>query len=363
MAKRSEKRNYLVLIGVAVLLIGILGLFVLNADTLYVSGKAVTSSTKSVIEKSPQKNVQCSISKNIPVGETITGNNKFDNIIGPDLLSYLNRFTINFGSKTIKARELIVSGQAINDFNDPNFVTVADSISSHDKNYENDVFLESTKDSLKYYYAFDTPILVSSATPENPLIIKFLGKFLKITGTSADGTAISAEYGNDRQMKVGETFSGIKLENVGNTGSIAVNVNGVSGTIAEGKTKLVGGINIFNWESFFHKNINNRKATLVIDAGEAKEFRDGDVYIGENENSPHWTWNIGGLQENTLTIPSAKSEFLGPYIGIENDIVYDDASDYPPTVGECLKFPRLYLKVCLDNVQKNAAKVTIKGKC
>ncbi|MBS3095530.1 hypothetical protein J4231_02530, partial [Candidatus Woesearchaeota archaeon] len=50
------------------------------------------------------------------------------------------------------------------------------------------------------------------------------------------------------------------------------------------------------------------------------------------------------------TTTATSSEFTGPFIGIENDFVYDDASDNPPGVGDCIDLPNNYISICYDSL-------------
>jgi len=80
--------------------------------------------------------------------------------------------------------------------------------------------------------------------------------------------------------------------------------------------------------------------SFVIDD---KIVRDGDAFVGEDPNNPNWVWDLNNLMGDN------------PIVGVENDFIYNDDSDNPPKVGECIYLPFNYAKICLDslNVKDN----------
>lgn len=81
---------------------------------------------------------------------------------------------------------------------------------------------------------------------------------------------------------------------------------------------------------------------MVIERnGDLETVMDGDAFIGENQEDPNWVWDLNGL------------DTYSPSIAVENDFVYNDDSDNPPKVGECIYLPNNYAKICLDGLNVN----------
>ena len=81
----------------------------------------------------------------------------------------------------------------------------------------------------------------------------------------------------------------------------------------------------------------------VIRNGVREVVNNGDAFWGEDINDPDWVWNIDGWWTSTA----------GPKFGIENDFIYNDDSDNPPRLGECVQLPNEYGRVCLDGLSND----------
>ncbi len=75
-------------------------------------------------------------------------------------------------------------------------------------------------------------------------------------------------------------------------------------------------------------------------------FKDGDAYIGQNVDDPDWVWDLADF--NTPN----------PKMGVENDFVWNDPTDKPVGVGQCIKLPNDYIKVCLESLNNDYSKTT-----
>ena len=275
------------------------------------------------------------VSEEIPLGEVIAGGAKLDTTLKHYKLSGLKDDTIDFQDETYDFHEEIQLTSTSDNLD------VETSLTTGDDDYESNVYLEIARDAIKYCYVFDENINISTATQDEPLEIEFLGKTLKVTDVT-DSDTFTIQVGEEYTLSPDEsvTVAGktVTLKNVGSGGTVLVDVDGVTATIAQDTTKTVNGIKIRPIEYFYSDEKSERMATLIIGEETTKTYNDGDAYIGEDEDNPNWVWDLAGLTTNS------------PTLCVENDFVKDDYSDNPAGVGECYTLPNDYAKVCLDSL-------------
>jgi hypothetical protein len=292
------------------------------------------------------------VSEDVPLGDPIASgaSRTVDKELEDNQVSSLWDGEIAFQSASYDTRELIELGQGTK------FSRISTSLTSNDDDYQTDVVLESDVDSIKYYYAFDDVIQLNKTTSTNPLTIKFLGKTLKITDIdSSTDNKFSAYVGTEYFMDVGDSVEvdgkKVTLTNVGEGGSIVIDVDGVVEVVTS-TAKTVNGIEIKVDQTFYETVKAQRSASLILGKEAQQTYKDGDAYIGENKDDPNWVWNIGNLQSYSATTTSTTAEFTtgGPYLGVENDFTWNDAADNPPAIGECIELPNKYVSICLDSL-------------
>ena len=292
------------------------------------------------------------VTEDIPLGSNISDAQSYtlDNELADDDIDSLFDGTITFNSADYDTEELVEVNQG------GNTVSVETSLTSSEDDYQTDVVLEIARDSIKYYYTFNEALNLSLATTSIPFEAKFLGKNLKITDIDdTDFSKFTAYVGSEYFMNSGDSVVSegktVKLSRVGSGGAIVIDVDGVTETITSGGTETINGIEITNDETFYDSNNQAASAaTLVVGKDSQETYKDGDAYPGEDEDNPDWVWNTGNLKDGTATTTSTTGEFTGPYLGIENDFVYNDDSDNPPKIGECLDMPNNYVSICLDSL-------------
>ena len=293
------------------------------------------------------------VSEDIPLGGNISDANTYtmDQELADDDVESLLDDTITFQGAEYDIEEFLEVNQA------GNAISVQTSLTSTEDDYQTDVVLEVARDAIKYYYAFSESITVNQTTSSDPLEIKFLGKTLKITDiddtTEGKFTAyVGSEFFMDSGDAVVVDGKTVKLTRVGSAGAIVIDVDGVTETISSGSTKTVNAIEIVNDETFYDSNNQAASAASLIIGSDAQEtYKDGDAYAGEDKDNPDWVWNVGNIKSaTTSSTSSTTAEFSGPYFGIENDFIYNDDSDNPPKIGECLDLPNNYLSVCMDSL-------------
>jgi hypothetical protein len=290
------------------------------------------------------------ISEDIPLGDPIAdaASRTLDQQLEDDDIDSLWDGSVTFQSGTYDTREILELGQ------NGKYSKIQTGLTSNDDDYQTDVVLEADVDSIKYYYIFDESIQLNKSTSTNPLTIKFLGKTLKITDIdTATDNKFSAYVGTEYFMDVGDSVEvdgkKVTLVNVGEGGSIVIDVDGVVEVVSS-TAKTVNGIEIKVDQTFYETVKAQRSASLILGKEAQQTYADGDAYVGENEDDPNWVWNIGNLQTYASTTTSDTAEYSGPYLGIENDFVMNDASDNPPGIGECIDLPNNYVSICLDSL-------------
>src|SRR3989344_370267 len=293
------------------------------------------------------------VSEDIPLGANISDSQSYtmDIELADDDVDSLLDSTTTFQGAEYDVEELLEINQA------GNKVSVETSLTSAEDDYQTDIVLEVARDSIKYYYAFSEAIQVNKTTSSDPLNIKFLGKTLKVTDVDDDTEGkftayVGSEYFLDSGDSVVANGKTVKLVRVGSAGAIVVDVDGVTETLSSGTTKTVNGVEIVNDETFYDSNNQAASSASLIIGKDAQEtYKDGDAYVGEDKDNPDWIWNVSNIQASTTSsTPSTTGEYTGPYFGIENDFIYNDDSDNPPKVGECLDLPNNYVSVCLDSL-------------
>ena len=82
--------------------------------------------------------------------------------------------------------------------------TIETSLTSQDDDYASGVFLESMRDRIKYYYKFDSPLYLTNATEQNPVIINFLNDRVLIQRIVSP-TSFVIGYCGDGTCNIGES--------------------------------------------------------------------------------------------------------------------------------------------------------------
>ena len=292
------------------------------------------------------------VTEEIPLGSNTSDAQSYtlDVELGDDDVESLLDTEITFQSSDYDIEELLEINQA------GNAVVVATSLTSSEDDYQTDVVLEIARDAIKYYYVFSETIQPNDSTSANPLEVKFLGKTLKLTSIDdTDNTKFTAQVGAEYFLNSGDSVVSegktVTLSRVGSGGAIVVDIDGVTETVPSSSTETINGIEITNDETFYDSNNQAASAATVIVGEDAQEtYKDGDPYVGEDDDNPDWVWNTNNLNSKAATTTDTTAEFTGPYLGIENDFIYNDDSDNPPKVGECIDLPNNYVSVCIDSL-------------
>lgn len=282
----------------------------------------------------------------VEIGQKLSETQNIDTRLTDSDIEGLIDSYINFDSERIDVSELLIVGGNAKD------VTVASSLTG-DEDYGSNIVLEVDKGAIRYFYNFDDSIDLSQVTDDEPLDIVVLGSPITITKINSD-SSFTAIVGETKTLNPGEKITvnshEITLTNVNENGKINLDVDGVSKTLNEGSSLSVKGIEIYNKETFYDQDYERRDAVIVVGEEAVQTYRDGDAFIGEDEDNPDWIWNIGNLEVVEASSPTETTDGTGPFIGVVNDFILDDAKDNPPGIGEYINLPNNYLKIGIESL-------------
>lgn len=207
-----------------------------------------------------------------------------------------------------------------------------------DEDFEDNAFLEVSKDAVKYCYVFDDSLdagyYFSNTSSTYPFEIEFLGGTLTITGASA--SSITAQIGAKELIRAGESItvagSTVILESTTSSKAV-ISCGGTTKAVAEGGSTAICGLEVVVDTLIDDEGTDNDQAILVVGEDATKTYRDADEYIGQDEDDPDWIWDLANLNTDNPTLC----------------IEYDQQLDEPDEVvymGETLCLPSDY--VCID---------------
>ena len=285
--------------------------------------------------------------EDIKIGETLASSTEIDTILEKNDLDGLLDEQISFDGENIDVKEMLILGTTGKD------ITVVSSLTG-DEDYEEDVVLEIDRGALRYFYHFDDELDTSTVDDDEKLNIKVLGHDIAITKINSD-SSFTALVGETKSLVPGDVFElnhhVITLTNVGQDGTILLDIDGEGKTIEKDQSIRVNSIEVYNKATFYEDDIERRQAFIVIGEEAIQTYKDGDAFIGEDKDDPNWVWNIGNLETVAASNPTATSDGTGPFIGVVNDFVMNDDRDSPPKAdGPIVVFPNNYLKLGIDSL-------------
>ena len=197
-------------------------------DLANMTGRTIFTYTNASVSDSLTSVLQ----KEIPLGSVI-GEDAYFGFSIPATQNFLNRFS---GIGYHVHDEIILFGDG------PHLET---SLSSGDDTYGTNAYLPLRAGALRYYYAFDDPILLTAATPDASVHVQFLDHALILT--EVEEHRILTETGQEYILNVGEsvnvngniiTLEGVAIPNV------VLDINGEQEILKDGIRQRIQGINI-----------------------------------------------------------------------------------------------------------------------
>jgi len=275
----------------------------------------------------------------VPLGANVTNDGTsslLDATLKDDDLSGLQDTTIDLNGTNYDVHDEVQLSAGVK-------VVVSTSVSDDD--YVSDPYMEFAKKSLKYCYQFDEAVDLDVHTSSSTALeIDFLGQNLEIQDI-VSATSIQAVAGTEKFFDAGDSLevAGKTVTFVkSGTASAVVDVDGEQEVISTGTTETVNGIKIRVKETFNEDGTEFDSAVLIVGLDALETYKDGDAYIGEDEDDPDWIWDF-----TTLTTAGTGDT---NDICVENDFAINDLSDNPPGVGEYISFPHDFIQIGIDSL-------------
>ncbi|HLC73507.1 MAG TPA: hypothetical protein VJH20_02620 [Candidatus Nanoarchaeia archaeon] len=220
-----------------------------------------------------------------------------------------------------------------------------------DEDWQEKIFITVPKQGICYKYTFDTSLvsgnLITKAKSTDPITINFLGQELEIQ--NATNTQLVVNSGERFDMKAGDEVQvegkTVKLESATSSNKVRVCVDTTCEVVREDDEQIINGLEVRAEDVSDDQGIEFDAATLFIGLNARETFKDGEEYIGEDEDNPVWVWMLANLNA------------AQPTIGLRFDLSLDspDESDnpayeHPLYEGESLCLPRDYACVTFDSM-------------
>ena len=155
------------------------------------------------------------------------------------------------------------------------------------------------------------------------------------------GERFDMKAGDEVQVE-GKT---VKLESATSSNKVRVCVDTTCEVVREDDEQIINGLEVRAEDVSDDQGIEFDAATLFIGLNARETFKDGEEYIGEDEDNPVWVWMLANLNA------------AQPTIGLRFDLSLDspDESDnpayeHPLYEGESLCLPRDYACVTFDSM-------------
>lgn len=220
-----------------------------------------------------------------------------------------------------------------------------------DEDWQDRVFITFPKQSICYRYTFDSQLAtgntLTSAKSSDPVTINFLGQELEIQ--NATNTSMVVNSGERFDLKAGDSVQvegkTVTLISATSSNKVRVDVDGVSEVIKEDDEQIINALEIRAEDISDDVGIDFDAATLFIGLNARETFKDGEEYIGEDEDNPIWVWQLSNLQGNQ------------PVIGVKFDLSLDSpdetdnpAYEHPLYEGDKICLPRDYACIIFDSL-------------
>ncbi|MBS3149875.1 hypothetical protein J4455_04260 [Candidatus Woesearchaeota archaeon] len=223
-----------------------------------------------------------------------------------------------------------------------------------DEDWQDKVFITFSKQSVCYRYTFDSALssgnTLTSAKSTDPIAINFLGQELEIQ--NATNTSMVVNSGERFDLKAGDNVQvegkTVTLISATSSNKVRIDVDGTSKVITEDSEQIINGLEIRAEDVSDDQGIEFDAATLFIGLSARDTFKDGEEYIGEDQDNPVWVWQLSNLGGSS------------PVIGVKLDLSLDSpdetdnpAYQHPLYETESLCLPRDYACIIFDSMAED----------
>ena len=307
------------------------------------------------------------------IGTQLNSSNAFGNTLQDNQVDGLLDTTLKINNNNYRFHEEILLSSGFY-----NGSTVETGLTfDRSEEWKERAFVQIPANSFGYRFKFDEPLrsgeYLSDAYYTNPIILPFLGKFLKIKRTDADSINTNLvekqvlNAGNGAVVYINGIRTVVTLR--GTSGSHADIQMQVSGrnpiqrlTIDQRteKTFVFPSINITVWvENIIDQDgTRNDQVTLYIGTDKTQIYHSGDPFIGEDSLDPIYTWNLKNLNTPNPTMEVKNAVSINNWDETENPLVKHAL--YP---GDYLCLPNNYACLIFEKINqedKDFQKYTIK---
>ena len=215
------------------------------------------------------------------------------------------------------------------------------------------VFIPMMKNSWGYFYVFDDTLqagnYVNDSSSTEKIEIEFLGKLFQIEGTNNQANQLVVNVGQKFFMSAGDTVvvdgKEVTLLQTGSS-TATISVDGQREVIAENDDERVNGLEVRVEDVFSDEGIEFDGATLYIGENARETFDHAEEFVGEDEDSPAWTWVLATLNTNTPVIGIVWSLALDN-MGEDDNPLYE----HPLLAGESICLPFDYACIEFESLQ------------
>lgn len=289
------------------------------------------------------------ISVSVPIGDKFQNYFGNDGVMNGKHLSWLDAGIVSVGGISSRYEEKIVFSNS-QVFGPQTAATMAvyDNLgiaTSDSEEFGGFLFIPATPNSMSYLMTFENTGIFDTVSEENPLVLNFLGKELKIVNTQFDTIQVKSGFENlysagDSAVIDGKTLTLIRT----NDGGAVIDVDGILGVVDEGEMKYVNGLYAELIAAYDQEGVVNDSALII--AGIIPPFTDyqsNDAYLGEDVDDPAWVWTI---------------ELANGIIGVEFDLDIDRPNEndnpeyqHPLYEGEAYVFPERFASLKFDGIE------------
>lgn len=335
-------------------------ILILLTSSCYLNNSSISGSDVRDLTKEQNIILNNILQDKIPLGTNITGSGASDSLIpsyvDKNILDSFFVGEVTLDGSSYAAHDLLALGFQGGVTGNVSTVRPITSLLVKDDNLESEIFLESRRMAIGYFFVIDETIDLNKVSENNPLEITFLGKSLKITEIINDNS-FKMIYGQKEKLIYNEYVDvygkNIILKELSQN-SVIIEVDGINQKINRYNNAIINGINIYVDDIFYLEPVEKSFVIIIIDAF-VENINDGDYYKNKDDNCDNadsldcWVWIVGQLKQiknGDIDINSG----TGPTLGLANGFQILNSNHNLIYLGKCINLPNNYTSICLDSL-------------